>query len=267
MGEVYQTPWEYDIAPFQISDDIWYVGNSSVSAHLIDTGDGLILIDTCYPQTAYMLIESIRKCGFDPEDIRFILHTHVHYDHIGATRMLVEKYGCKTFLGEGDEFIIRDRTELTWHDEYGLPFFEHFQPDVLLKDGDTVELGHTRIHCISSPGHTPGNMTFLWETTWQGKTHTAAVTGGYYPNTATTDYMKKYGVNWRDGFVYTFRRLAELEPDLPLGSHPVFNDTLGKAARIGKGENPFISPGEWACMLAGGKEIFEKTCRNDPLGA
>lgn len=266
MGEVYQTPWEYDAAPFQITDDIWYVGNASVSAHLVDTGEGLILFDTTYPQTAYLLLESIRRCGFDPADIRYILHTHVHYDHIGATRLMQEKYGCKTFLGEGDAFIIRDRTELTWHSEYGLPFHETFEPDVLLKDGDVVQLGRARIRCIASPGHTPGNMTFLWETSWQGKKYSAALSGGYHPNTAASAYLKKYSLpNWREGYAYTFERLAALSPDIMLGSHPGFNNSFEKAARLSPTANPFIDPGAWAASLNRGQEIFDALCAADPL--
>ena len=266
MGEVYQTPWEYDVEPFRITDDIWYVGNTSVSMHIIDTGDGLILIDTGYPQTTYLLLESIRKCGFNPADIRWILHTHAHYDHIGATKMLVEKYGCKTFLGEGDAFILQDRPELTWHEEYNLPFHEGFVPDVLLKDGDVISLGKISITCIASPGHTPGNMTFLWETTWNGKRYSAAISGGYYPNTAASDYLHKYQLpNWREGYAYTFKRLQQITPDIMLGSHPGFNETFGKAKRMDGMENPFVQPGEWARELEKGHCLFEEVCRRDPL--
>ena len=71
MKEVYEAPWKYDISPFQITDDIWYVGNASVASHIIDTGEGLLLIDTGYPQTTYLLIESIRAAGFDPNAIQW----------------------------------------------------------------------------------------------------------------------------------------------------------------------------------------------------
>ena len=149
MKEVYETPWEYDTPPFRITDDIWYVGNTSVAVHLIDTGGGLLLIDTGYPQTAYLLIESIRAAGFDPNAIRWILHTHVHYDHIGATRALVEKYGCKTYLGVRDADILRSRRELTWHPEYDLPFNEGFTPDALVNDGDKLRFGDICIECMA----------------------------------------------------------------------------------------------------------------------
>ena len=63
---VSRAPWEYDIAPFEIIDKVYYVGNKSVSAHLFDTGEGLLLLDTTYSETAYLLFESIRELGFEP---------------------------------------------------------------------------------------------------------------------------------------------------------------------------------------------------------
>ena len=102
----YRSPWLYDVAPFEIVKDVYYVGNKNVSVHMFDTGEGLLLLDTAYTQTGYLLLESIRELGFDPHDIKWILHSHAHYDHFGFTRMLVEKYGCKTYMPEVDlEFM------------------------------------------------------------------------------------------------------------------------------------------------------------------
>jgi len=264
MAYICNAPWEYDTAPFQITDNVWFVGNTDVGAHLIDTGDGLILIDTAYMETAYMLFESIRLCGFDPADIRYILHTHAHFDHIGATRMLAEKYGCKTCLGEGDAFFFTENQALIWHHETE-PYDGIFVPDILLKDGDVIKLGNTEVTCIASPGHTPGNMTFCWTTTWKGKEYSCVLSGGYYPNTAPSAYLKKYNLKgWRDNYRYTFDRLAQISPQIMLGAHPVFNNTFEKASRMTEDHNPFIRPDEWLTSLAEGKRVFEELCANDP---
>ena len=84
------------------NNELYFVGSLAASCHLIDTGDGLILIDTGFPQTLYLLIDSIHRVGFDPREIRYILHTHGHYDHLGGTKQLVEMTGAKTFLGAPD---------------------------------------------------------------------------------------------------------------------------------------------------------------------
>jgi metallo-beta-lactamase class B len=93
-------PWKYTIEPFRIVGPLYYVGNEKVSSHLVDTGSGLILLDTTFPQTTYLLLESIRQLGFDPADIRLILHSHGHYDHFGGTRAIVELTQAKTAMGE-----------------------------------------------------------------------------------------------------------------------------------------------------------------------
>ncbi len=266
MKSIFEAPEEYAADAIRITDDIWFVGNREVSSHLIDTGSGLILIDTCFPETADMLVMSVRSAGFDPADIKYILHTHAHYDHIGATAMLADKYGCRTFIGKKDAFILSERPELTWHAEYGVPPCPDFAPDVLISDGDEICLGRTCVQCIASPGHTPGNMTYIWNTSWKGERYTAALTGGFYPNTAASDYMKKYGLEgWREGFGYTFDRLCRLAPDITLGAHPSFNSTFEKAALLGGAENPFIDPWEWGRYIENGRSFFEEFCLNDPL--
>ena len=67
-------PWESYMEPFKIMGNLYFVGCYSASSHLIDTNDGLILIDSGYPQSLYMLIDSIYKLGFSPYDIKYIIH-------------------------------------------------------------------------------------------------------------------------------------------------------------------------------------------------
>ena len=83
MEDICERPFEYAVEPFHIAGNLYYVGNSWVSVYLIDTGEGLILIDTAMPQTVYLTLEGIRRLGFNPKDIRLILLSHAHYDHCG----------------------------------------------------------------------------------------------------------------------------------------------------------------------------------------
>ena len=108
-NSVTRAPWNYDVSPFKIADNVYYVGNKSVSVHLFDTGEGLLLLDTAYAETTYLLIESIRELGFDPHDIRWIIHSHAHIDHFGATRYLVEKSGIPEGYIENMHRLINTR--------------------------------------------------------------------------------------------------------------------------------------------------------------
>ncbi len=266
MGTIIFSPWEYEMKPFQITDNLWYVGNKDVAVHVLDTHSGLILFDTGYPQTAYMLLESIREAGFDPHDIKYILHTHMHYDHIGATRRLVEKYGCKTFVGRGDADFLTEKTELLWHREYGAAYHEYFHPDVLLDDEDIVELGDSKIRCIAAPGHTPGTMCYFFETEYKGERYTAALHGGLGLNTLSSEYMGKHGITgWREAYRETIEKLRPFRVDITLGAHPVFNAAFEKNAKKTNDFNPFIDSGEWQIMLSDARARYEDLIRKDPL--
>lgn len=79
-------PWEGYMPPFRIWGNIYFVGTSPASTHIIDTGEGLIMIDSGYQHSLYLVLENMRKLGLDPMDIKYIVHTHGHIDHCGATR-------------------------------------------------------------------------------------------------------------------------------------------------------------------------------------
>lgn len=78
-------PWTLAVKPFQVAPQTWYVsGQKWVGCYLIDTGDGLILIDTAIPESLYLLIDSIYRLGYQPENIKKILISHAHFDHCGG---------------------------------------------------------------------------------------------------------------------------------------------------------------------------------------
>ena len=83
-GEMEKKPFVGKMRPFRIIGNTYFVGTYQASAHLIDTGDGLILFDTGYGNTTHMLLDSIRSLGFDPMDIKYIIHSHGHFDHFGS---------------------------------------------------------------------------------------------------------------------------------------------------------------------------------------
>jgi metallo-beta-lactamase class B len=245
-------PWKYYVAPFRIAGNLYYVGNSDVSSHLIDTGHGLILLDTAFPQTVYLLLDSIRRLGFDPDDIRWIAHCHGHYDHFGGTRAIVELTSAKTALGADDVEILTDRPELSWAPEYGVPFYETFQIDRPLADGDTIALGDTCIQCLHIPGHTPGAMAYFFEVEDRGKTYQVGIHGGPGLNTLSTAYLEQYALptSRRADYLRSLDRLKEREVDLFIGAHPAQNAALEKRTLMRDGENPFLDKTAWPLFLS-----------------
>lgn len=234
--------WCRDIKPAQIFGNLYFVGVHEASSHLIDTGDGLILIDSGYPESLYIVINHIWQLGFNPADIKYIVHTHGHYDHAGATPMLVELTGAKTFVGEADADMVRNmkiRTE---------KYDPRFEPDVCIKDGDIITLGNTSIRCVTTPGHTDGVISLFFKVTDGEKTYRAGMHGGVGFNTLNDEYLEKTGRSkecrrqFRDGLL----KVQDEVVDITLGNHVGQNQTEKKLANKDKSQtNPFIDPTEW----------------------
>lgn len=138
----YANHWEGRIEPFRIIGNVYFVGTYPASSHLIDTGAGLILIDTGYADTLFMVVDSIHRLGFDPMDIKYIINTHWHGDHTAGTAALAGLTGAKTLIGEKDAEKAK----------------QYFAPDILVRDGDTLMLGNTTITFMETPGHTKGTV-------------------------------------------------------------------------------------------------------------
>lgn len=186
--------WEWALPPCQISDELYYVGTKHGPSHLLDTGDGLTLIDTGFPQNAYMILENIRALGFNPYKIKNIIHTHAHVDHMGSTRAIVSMTGAKTWLGKGDEDAASGKNDLAYYKEYELPFLEPFVPNFTLSDKQTVKLGNVEILFLSTPGHTDGTLSLFLDLHWQGKTYRGGMFGGAGLNTLSKDYLSRHGL-------------------------------------------------------------------------
>lgn len=105
-------PDDFYVKPFRIAGNVYYIGNKAVCSHLIDTGAGLIVIDTSYPELDHLLINSIWEAGFNPKDIKIVLHTHLHYDHFGATNTLTKIYGAKAYVGKDEWESVQRKPEL-----------------------------------------------------------------------------------------------------------------------------------------------------------
>ena len=245
----WQEPWRVWAPPIAITGELTYVGNHDVSSHLIETGDGLILIDTAFAQTAYLLTESIRTAGADPADIKIILHCHGHVDHCGATRRLKELTGATAAMGEADIETVEKGTPLTCAEYmYGMPGFEPFAVDRPLKHMDTVELGEVTITCHHTPGHTAGTITYTFEMPVDGEQRLVGLFGGPGLWTMHDKHRDKQGYPGnREDFAKTLAYLKTLDVELWLGAHPGQCDTFAKAERLANGEkpNPFIDPAGW----------------------
>lgn len=244
-------PWEGYVKPFKIFGNLYFVGTIPASTHLIDTGDGLIVIDPGYPQSLYIVINNICELGFKIKDIKYIVITHGHYDHLGAVKALKELTGAKTFIGKEDVTYANGTEDLTWAKELETEYYEAFEPDVLISHNDVIALGNTKILCKDAPGHTPGAKAFFFDVTDGKTTLRAAMHGGVGMNSMKKDFLDKYGISTdiREKFVPAIESFMNEKVDILLGNHVGNNDTVGKGNKITEDFNPFVDATAWKKFL------------------
>jgi len=243
------------IAPGRIAGNTYFVGTVPASTHIIDTGDGLIMIDPGYAEPLPIIIDSVWRLGFDPMDVKKILISHGHLDHFGAVPMMKAISGAEVYIGEYDADCARGKQDYSWAKELKKPLVT-FEPDHEIKDGDVITLGNTSVRCFHTPGHTPGVCSFLWNVEHNGKCYTAGMHGGVGFNTLSGEYLtnNRFSFDLRDKFIAGCRRLLEEKVEIFIGNHVQNNDTVGKLAKVAAGdENAFICEdgSEWKNFLNG----------------
>ena len=255
-------PYLIDRAPFPIAGNLYYVGNLWCASHLIDTGDGLILLDVPCASGYPGLLYNIQKLGFRVDDIKYIIISHAHTDHYGCVNALVHRTHAKTFLGAVDAQDMLSHPERTKRLDAGLgPYNEPFVPDVQLQDGDIVELGNTKIRCVLTPGHTIGVMSHFWDMTHQGQTIHVGIYGGSGYGSLSTEGLKKFGLplSMQQTFLDSIQKVWDEPVDLMLGNHPFHSDEYQKHKRsLTEEKNPFIDPTEWHRFLQELRDGFQE---------
>lgn len=244
-------PWTLAVRPFQVAPGTWYVsGQSWVACYLIDTGAGMMLIDTGIAESLYLLVDSIYRLGFKPEDIKKILISHAHFDHCGGARAMKELTGAEIYMSREDwEFMKMCREETLEVDKDSHP--QEFSPDRFYSDDKRIELGHISVRSVLTPGHTAGCTSFFWEeeNPVNGEKYQIGLHGGVGVNTMTDDYYKasRYLTSaLRDRFLADAVWLREIPVDIALPSHPNQIEILDRAGQYTHENQPYLDRAVWA---------------------
>ena len=260
MEETHLGHWFLDqekrwVEPFRLYGDIWYVGDSWVCVHLIDTGDGLLLIDSGNLGAEAMLIDAIWRTGHDPADVKWIIHSHGHLDHIGAANYFKIRFGTKLLLGEPDARNFRERPELALCQDAQNAAFYLFTPDKEIHDGEVIRFGNLDIQFYLNPGHTDGVISLFFDMAEGGVTRRVGYYGGFGFNTLQKDYLLEIGdtdFSMRRTYLNSLAKVRGEKVDVFLGNHCINNNMLEKREMQKKdpgGPNPFIDPELWGKYL------------------
>ena len=226
------------IAPFQVFDNLYYVGARWVSAWLLVSDQGLILFDALYGDLTDIAINGIRELGFNPDDIRYVIVSHAHYDHIGGARRLQEEFGSVVMMTEADWNMT---TEPAVYQEYPTPI-RHLS----VSDGSTLNLGRTRLRFIQTPGHTPGVLSTRFTVYDNGYPHEAFLFGGAGLNFS--------GVERTEIYINSIERLMQMENiEVNIPNHPASGEIFERYEILQDRQDgdlhPFVDPESWDAWL------------------
>ena len=195
-------------APFKLFDNVHYVGFQTVSVYLVETSAGLVLIDSGYAQTVDLLIENIRKAGFDPANVEYIFVTHSHVDHASGAARMKQLTGARVGLSAEDWGAVEQQQSGAQARNFPVPI----QRDLVLKDNDATVVGDTTFRFYFTPGHTVGSMSVEYPVRHLGRSYRALTPGGLGLH---------YAPEWGPTFKKSIERLRALGPfDVALGNHP-----------------------------------------------
>lgn len=225
------------MAPFRVSDDIYYVGAADVTSFLIVTDAGLILTDGGFEQTAPEIEANIKTLGFDIKDVKILLNSHAHFDHAGGLAALKAASGARLLAGRRDVPMLESGGAT---DFAQLGRFPPVKVDLYLDDGAKIALGHTVLTAHETAGHTKGCTSWTMTTHVKGKPVNVLFICSL---TVLSEYRLLSEPNYPEmaaDFAASFRTLRALPCGIFLASHGQFFDLKGKRAKLD--QNPSVNP-------------------------
>jgi len=156
--------WNRPQAPFRIYGNTYYVGPHGLSSILITSNAGHILIDGGLPESAQLIVANVRSLGFRIEDVKFILNSHVHFDHAGGIAELQRISGAQVVASRWSASVMKKGGVGRGDPQYGILAgiapVKHVRE---LRDGETFRVGESAITAHLTPGHTPGGTSWTWK--------------------------------------------------------------------------------------------------------
>jgi metallo-beta-lactamase class B len=221
------------VAPMKLFDNLYFVGTNTVGSLIIDSGDGLVMLDTgCGDEDVSMMVEDMKKLGLDPAKIKLIFISHEHFDHYGGVRFL-KKNVCP------DAKVAMSLTG--WNLLQTVPFewaYIGTRPqsvDIYLTDGMKIKIGNEIFKIVATPGHSPGCLSFIFPVTENKESHMVGIMGGsaVWP-TQTETKLYKTSIE----YFKAFAKAAKC--DVGISVHSLESDFAKLRARKSGEPNPLV---------------------------
>ena len=243
--------------PFRIAGNLYYVGVKGTAEYLISTPQGLILINADWDKNVPLIRASVEKLGFKFSDIKILLVSHAHIDHVEGGAAIKAATHASYMVMEQDVDVVESGGKTDFNHGLGLPeeqLFPAAKVDRVLHDGDKVSLGGTELVAHLTPGHTKGCTTWTMKVQDGGKSYDVVIVGSAAVGPKVDMLHNPRYPRQVEDYEQMFKVLKTLPADIFLGAHGGYFDMEKKYAQLQqKGStNPFVDP-------AGYKEYVAKS--------
>jgi metallo-beta-lactamase class B len=253
-----EDPGDQPYPPFKIGEGLYYVGSSDYTSYLIVTKAGLIVIDGGDAATGHQVVGNIRTLGFDPTQVKVLVNTHQHFDHAAGLAEIKQTSPAAKFYasaadgpviaagGKGDPFLKGARFE-----------YAPVKPDVILKDGQKINLGGWTLTAHVTGGHTKGCTTWTFPVTVAGKVRQALV----HCSSSVLPGYKLVGTETYPGMRADYEKSFATWKTLPcevfLASHGQFFNLAAKRKALDAGQaDAFVDPEGCKAFYAASEAAF-----------
>lgn len=256
--------WNRPFPPYRVIDDIYYVGSNEIALFLITTPAGHILLDTGFEASVPRLRENIESLGFRYRDVKLILTSHAHIDHVQAHARVRRETGAEVVVSTGDAAFVENggKGETVYDGVFG---WTRCPVDRRVKDGEVVTLGGVALTAHLTPGHTVGATTWTMQVQDQGKSLAVVFFPSANINRGVHLIDNRRYPRIADDFADSFRTWKGLPCDVFLADHGEFYGMKAKFRRLqsGASTNPFIDPEGYRQFVAEAEQRFREQLSNE----
>lgn len=231
--------------PVPAFDQLVYLGTNVVGSWALKTSAGIIQFDTLdnAEEAKDIIVGGLRKIGWDPAQIKYVVVTHGHFDHYGGARYLQETFHAHVLASPADWQMMEHPPRMRPPGMSAPPPPPKHDMDV--RDGEKLTLGNTTVTLYITPGHTPGTISALIPVTWHGQPHLLSFYGGTGAPASLGPTPYAGGLLEYEKSLARFTKLGiDAGVDGVISNHPVSDDTPQKVAvlmsRGRNGPNPWI---------------------------
>ena len=247
---------EEPFAPHRIADNLYYVGSKALASYLVTTPKGHILINPDFESTVPLIRRSVEQLGFKMSDVKILLCSHAHDDHVAGMALLQKLTGAQVYVMRGDDQVVASGGTGQYL------YKSRWKPvpvSRVLDDGDQVQLGGTTLVAHKTAGHTRGCTTWTMRATDHGQPRAVVIVGSPNINPGYRLVGNQDYPQIADDYARAFQIWKSLPCDIFLGAHGDYYGLTEKYPRLGKGDvNPFVDPAGYRAYIAEREQNFRK---------